>query len=70
MLYAPEKTITPKQESELRLGIGAPNEYSRNSMNFRNQEWKSYENRSESVHIKSSLIASDQGEFRRKNAAA
>ena len=70
MLYTPEKTIIPKQESELKLGIGAPNECSRNSMNFRNQECKSYENGSESVHIKSSLIASDQGEVRRKNAAA
>ena len=69
MLYGPENTITPAQESELKLGIGAPNECSRNSMNFRNQEWKSYENGSESVHIKSSLIASYQGEVRHKNAA-
>ena len=70
MLYGPENTITPIQELELKLGIGAPNECSRNSMNFRNQECKSYENGSESVHIKSSLIASDQGEVTRKNAAA
>ena len=70
MLYAPEKTIIPKQESELKLGIGAPNECSRNSMNFRNQECKSYKNGSESAHIKSSLIASNQGEVRHKNAAA
>ena len=70
MLYGPENTITPIQELELKLGIGAPNECSRNSMNFRNQEWKSYENGSESVHIKSSLIASDQGEVTLKNAAA
>jgi len=70
MLYGPENTITPIQELELKLGIGAPNECSRNSMNFRNQEWKSYENGSESVHIKSSLIASDQGEVTRKNAVA
>jgi hypothetical protein len=70
MLYAAGKTIIPKQELGLKLVIGAPNECSRNSMNFRNQECKSYENGSESVHIKSSLIASDQGEVRRKNAAA
>ena len=70
MLYVLGKTITPTQESELKLRIDAPNECSRNSMNFRNQEWKSYENGSESVHIKSSFIASDQGEVRRKNAAA
>ena len=69
MLYAPKKTITPKQESELKLGIGAPDECSRNSINLRNQECKSYETRFESVHIKSSLIASVQGEVRRKNAA-
>ena len=43
MLYGPENTITPIQELELKLGIGAPNECSRNSMNFRNQECKSYE---------------------------
>jgi hypothetical protein len=70
MLYAAGKTIIPKQESGLILVIGAPNECSRNSMIFRNQECKSYENGSESVHIKSSLIASDQGEVRRKNATA
>jgi hypothetical protein len=70
MLYVLGKTITPTQESELKLRIDAPNECSRNSMNFRNQEWKSYENGSESVHIKSSFIASDQGEVRHKNAAA
>ena len=70
MLYAPEKTIIPKHGSELKLGIGAPNECSRNSMNFRNQECKSYKNGSESAHIKSSLIASGQGDVRHKNAAA
>ena len=43
MLYASEKTITPTQDSELKLRIGAPNECSKNSMNFRNQECKSYE---------------------------
>ena len=52
------------------MRIGAPNECSRNSMIFRNQECKSYENGFESVHIKSSLIASDQGEVRRKNVLA
>ena len=70
MLYAPEKTIIPKQGSELKSGIGAPNECSRNSMNFRNQECKSYENGSESVYIESSLIANHQGEVKRNNAAA
>ncbi len=70
MLYTPGKRIIPKQESGLKSGIGAPNEWSRISMIFRNQECKSYENGSESSHIKSSLIASDQGEVRRKNAAA
>jgi hypothetical protein len=70
MLYTPGKIIITKQESGLKLRIGAPNECSRNSMIFRNQECKSYENGSESVHIKSSLIASDQGEVRRKNATA
>jgi len=70
MLYASGKTIIPKKESGLKLVIGAPNECSRNSMIFRNQECKSYENGSESVHIKSSLIVSDQGEVRRKNATA
>jgi hypothetical protein len=69
MLYAAGKTIIPKLESELKLGIDAPNECSRNSMNFRNQESKSYENGSESAHIKSSLIASDQGEVGHKNAS-
>ena len=62
MLYVLGKTITPTQESELKLRIDAPNECSRNSMNFRNQEWKSCENGSESVHIKPNLITSDQGE--------
>jgi hypothetical protein len=70
MLYTPGKRIIPKQALGLKLGIGAPNECSRKSMIFRNQECKSYENGSESVHIKSSLIASDQGEVMRKNAAA
>ena len=70
MLYVLGKTITPTQESELKLRIDAPNECSRKSMIFRNQECKSYENGSESVHIKSSFIASDQGEVRHKNAAA
>jgi len=70
MLYTPEKIITPKQKSNLKLRIDVPNECSRNSMNFRNQEGKSYENGSESVHLKSSSIASDQGEFTSKNAAA
>ena len=69
MLYAAGKTIIPKLKSELKLGIDAPNECSRNSMNFRNQVSKSYENGSESAHIKSSLIASDQGEVRHKNAS-
>ncbi len=70
MLYTPGKRLIPKQESGLKLGIGAPNECSKNSIIFRNQECKSYENGSESVNIKSSLIASDQGEVRPKNAAA
>ena len=70
MLHSPGNRIIPKQESGLKLGIGAPNECSRKSMIFRNQECKSYENGSESVHIKSSFIASAQGEVRRKNAAA
>ena len=70
MLYGPENTITPTQELEPKLGIDAPNECSRNSMNFRNQECKYYENGSQSAHIKSSLIARDQGEVRHKNAAA
>jgi len=69
MFYAAGKTIIHKLESELKLGLGGPNECSRNSMNFRNQECKSYENGSESAHIKSSLIARDQGEVRHKNAA-
>jgi hypothetical protein len=62
MLYVLGKSITPTQESELKLRIDATNECSINSMNFRNQEWKSYENGSESVHIKPNLITSDQGE--------
>ena len=70
MLYAQEKTIIPKQKSELKLEIGAPNECSRNSINFRSQECKSYQNGSESVYIKPSLIANHQGEVKRKNAAA
>ena len=70
MLHSPGNRIIPKQESGLKLGIGAPNECSRKSMIFRNQECNSYENGSESVHIKSSLIAGDQGEVRSKNAAA
>ena len=67
MLYTAGKTIIPKIEYELKLGIGAPNECSRNSMNFRNQESKAYKNGSESAHIKSSLIASDQREVGHKN---
>ena len=69
MHYAAEKTRAPKQESGLKLIICASNECSRNSMNFRNQESKAHENGSESAHIKSSLIASDQGEVGHKNAS-
>ena len=70
MLHAPGNRIIPKQESGLKLGIGAPNECLRKSLIFRNQECNSYENGSESVHIKSCFIASDEEEVRRKNAAA
>ena len=70
MHYAAEKTRAPKQESGLKLIICVSNESSRNSINFRNKECKSYENDSESIHIKTSLIVIYQGEVRRKNAAA
>jgi hypothetical protein len=70
MLSQVEKTIAAAIESELEIGTRAQNKCLRNSMNFRNQECKSYENGSESAHTKSSLIASDQGEVRHKNATA
>ena len=70
MHYAAEKTRAPKQESGLKLIICASNECSRNSLNFGNKDCKTYENDSESIHIKTSLIDIYQGEVRCKNAAA
>ena len=70
MLSQVEKTIAAAIESQLELGTRAPDQYLRNSINFRNQECKSYENGAEYIYIKSDLIYIHQGTTSHRNAAA
>jgi hypothetical protein len=70
MLSQVEKTITASIESELELGTTAPDQCLRNFINFRNQEYKSYENEVGSIYIKSDLNYSYQGMASRRNAVA
>jgi hypothetical protein len=70
MLSQVEKTIAAAIDSELELGTRARDQCLRNSINFRNQEYKSYENGAESIYIISDLNYSYQGTASRRNAVA